>query len=63
MNVLFARHGRVHKSFQFSPRILKGFLVFLVIRINKVDSSQLSSIVEFGLLVFSILVLLASERL
>ena len=39
------------------------FFVILVIRIDKVDSSQSSNIVEFWLLVFSILVFLDSERL
>ena len=47
MNLLFARHGRVHRPFQFHPRILLGFPVFFVIRIFKAVSSQSSSTVEF----------------
>ena len=58
MNLLRARHGRVHKPVPFSPRGFQGFHVFFVIWINKVDSS-LSS---FGFS-FSILVFLFFERL
>ena len=51
-----ARHGGCNRSFQFSPRIYESFFVMLVIRINKVkNSSQSSSIVGFGLLVFPFL--------
>ena len=46
-----ARHGYCHGSFQFSPRIFECFFVILVIRLNKVNSSQTSGIVEFCLLV------------
>ena len=55
MNLRFARHGRVQKPFQFSPRLFKGFFEFMVILINVVDSSQSWSIVEFWLLVFPFL--------
>ena len=48
---------------QKSPRIFECFFEILVIKINKVHSSQPSSIIEFWLLVFSILVSLDSERL
>ena len=43
-NFLFARHGCYHRSFQFSPRIFESFFVLLVIRTDKVNSSQSSSI-------------------
>ena len=60
MNLLFARHGRVHKSFQFSPRVFVGIPCILR------DPDQWSgflSVVEhwrvlasrFATLVFSIL--------
>ena len=35
--------------FQFSPRVFENFLVLFVIRIDKVNSSQLSSIVKLWL--------------
>ena len=47
----FARHGWDHRSFQLSPRIFENFFVLCVIWIDKVNSSQSSSIVEFWLLV------------
>ena len=47
----------------FSPRIFEGFFIFMVIRINKVNSAHSSSIVELRLLVSPILVFLDSERL
>ena len=52
VNLLFARHGCVHGPFQFSPRIFESDFVILAIRINKVNSSQSSCIVEFWHLVF-----------
>ena len=41
----------VHRHFQLPPRILKKFFVLFIIRINKVDASRSSSMIEFGLLV------------
>ena len=52
LSFLFARHSWCHRPFQFSPRIFESFFVILVIRINRVNSSQSSSIIEFWLLVF-----------
>ena len=59
----FAWHGWVHVHFQLSPRILHDFFVFFVFRVNGVDASQLSSIVEFGFLDFLTLAFLSFERL
>ena len=58
-------HGMAASTghFQLSPRIFWRVLVFFVIWIIKVDSSQSSSIVQFWLLVFSILVFLDSGLL
>ena len=47
----------------FSPCVFEGFLVILVIRVNKVNSSQSSSIVDFGLLDLPTLAFLSFERL
>ena len=63
MNLLFARHGRCHRPFQISPRILIVFLVFFVICIEK---SRFLSVVEHCRVWasrFSILVSIGSERL
>ena len=57
-----ARHGWCHTSFQFSPRIFEGILIFLVVRINEINSFQSSSSVEFRFF-FCIPVSLDSERL
>ena len=49
----FLWHGMVAAMglSQYYPRIFESFFVILVIRINEVNSSQSSSIVEFWLLV------------
>ena len=39
-------HGWCHKSFQFSPRVFENFFVLFVIWMDKVNSSQSSSIDE-----------------
>ena len=54
VSLLFARHGCVHWPSQFSSRF-ENFFVCMVIRIDEVDSSQSSSIVELWLLVFPFL--------
>ena len=43
----FTRHAWCHRSFQFSPRIFEDFFVCFVIQIDKVNSSQFASVVEF----------------
>ena len=45
-----AWHSRIHWNFQLSPRIFDGFFIFSIFRINKINASQSSSIIEFGLL-------------
>ena len=42
----FTKHGWSHRSFQFSRRVLENVSVFFIIWIDKVNSSQSSSIVE-----------------
>ena len=40
------RHGRFHRNLQLSPCLLKGFLELSIYRINELDASQVSRIVE-----------------
>ena len=44
----FARHCRLHRNFQFYPRIFDGFFVFSIIRINKVNAFNLRALSSFG---------------
>ena len=43
---LLTRHGRFHRNLQLSPCLLKSFLELSIYRINEVDASQVSRIVE-----------------
>ena len=54
---LVPQHCRVHVPFQISPRVLHNFFVFFVFRINWIDATQSSSIIEFRLLVCPFLLL------
>ena len=44
----FARHGWCPGSFQFSPSVFEDFSVFFIIRIDRGNFPQPSSIVELG---------------
>ena len=45
-----ARHSRIQWNFQRVPRIFDGVFIFSIFWINKINDSQSSSIIEFGLL-------------
>ena len=49
LNILayLARHSRSHRCFQFLASILNGFFEFLVLRVNEINSSWSSGIIEF----------------
>ena len=59
--IALARHGGCHRSFQFSPRIVESFRLFLVVWINKINYSESSSIVELRFFPLPIPVSLDSE--
>ena len=59
---LFARHCCIHWNFQLSRCVLDGFLIFSIFRIDEINASQPSSIIEFWFLVCPFL-LLSVERL
>ena len=48
-----ARHCRLHRNFQHAPCVLDGFLKFTIFRINEINASEPSSIVECGLVSFA----------
>ena len=50
----FARHTRLHRNFQFSPRIFDRFFVLSIIKINKVNAFNLRTLSSLG---FSIMFL------
>ena len=53
-----ARHSGSHWCFQFLASILSGFLEFLVLRVNEINSSQSYGIIEFRFFIGPIVLLL-----
>ena len=53
------RHGCFHRHFQLFPRVLDGFFELKISRINKVDASQSSCIVELRFFDCPLLLLLS----
>ena len=45
-----ARHCRLHWNSQLSSCVFDGFFIFTIFRIDEINASQPSSIVEFGFL-------------
>ena len=54
----FAGHSRSNWCFQFLTSILNGLLWFLVLRVNEIDSSQFSFVIQMELLIWPLLLLL-----
>ena len=54
----FAKHSGWHRNFQLSTRIIHDSFEFLIIRINEVNTTQISSIVELRFLDSTLLLFL-----
>ena len=54
----FAGHSRSNWHFQFLTRVLDGFLVLLILRVNEIDPSQFSCVIKMELFTWPLLLLL-----
>ena len=56
--IILRVHSRSHRCFQFLTSILDGFFQFLILRVNEIDPSQYSCVIQMELFIGPLLLLL-----